>query len=225
MLASGGDLQRDLSLDDRAVTGLAADLDDPARRVELRPPCAACGRRRTSSRRRRPRSTRPRGRRPRLARPRRGTPRRRAHRLASPPPNGINFFAVAPMEGGHCGSQKEGSLAPSSRAIDRRRQLARTRRIGLGVAADRPECRQRQTQGFARRQGDAHVPSTRPSLERVCVARVQRASPDHCAEAGPVQARPRRRLGHLRQEARVRERVQAVRRAAPRPRGGSLQGA
>jgi hypothetical protein len=33
--ASGGDLQRELSLDDRAVTGLAADLDDPARRAEL----------------------------------------------------------------------------------------------------------------------------------------------------------------------------------------------
>jgi hypothetical protein len=33
--ASGGDLQRELSLDDRAVTGLATDLDDPARRAEL----------------------------------------------------------------------------------------------------------------------------------------------------------------------------------------------
>ena len=35
VLASGGDLQRELTLDDRAVTGLAADLDDPARRAEL----------------------------------------------------------------------------------------------------------------------------------------------------------------------------------------------
>lgn len=35
VLASGGDLHRELSLDDRAVTGLAADLDDPARRAEL----------------------------------------------------------------------------------------------------------------------------------------------------------------------------------------------
>jgi hypothetical protein len=35
VLASGGDLKRELSLDDRAVTGLAADLDDPARRGEL----------------------------------------------------------------------------------------------------------------------------------------------------------------------------------------------
>lgn len=35
VLASGGDLRRELSLDDRAVTGLASDLDDPARRAEL----------------------------------------------------------------------------------------------------------------------------------------------------------------------------------------------
>jgi hypothetical protein len=35
VLASGGDLQRELTLDDRAVTGLAADLDDPPRRAEL----------------------------------------------------------------------------------------------------------------------------------------------------------------------------------------------
>jgi hypothetical protein len=35
VLASGGDLQRELSLDDRAVTGLAADLDNPVRRAEL----------------------------------------------------------------------------------------------------------------------------------------------------------------------------------------------
>ena len=35
VLASGGDLHRELSLDDRAVTGLAADLDDPSRRAEL----------------------------------------------------------------------------------------------------------------------------------------------------------------------------------------------
>jgi hypothetical protein len=35
VLASGGDLRRELSLDDRAVTGLAADLDDPDRRTEL----------------------------------------------------------------------------------------------------------------------------------------------------------------------------------------------
>lgn len=35
VLASGGDLHRELSLGDRAVTGLAADLDDPARRAEL----------------------------------------------------------------------------------------------------------------------------------------------------------------------------------------------
>ena len=35
VLAAGGDLHRELSLDDRAVTGLAADLDDPARRAEL----------------------------------------------------------------------------------------------------------------------------------------------------------------------------------------------
>lgn len=35
VLAAGGDLRRELSLEDRAVTGLAADLDDPARRAEL----------------------------------------------------------------------------------------------------------------------------------------------------------------------------------------------
>ncbi|HEU4943434.1 MAG TPA: hypothetical protein VFT18_09215 [Gaiellaceae bacterium] len=35
VLASGGDLRRDLSLDDRAVAGLAEDVDDPARRAEL----------------------------------------------------------------------------------------------------------------------------------------------------------------------------------------------
>ncbi|HEY8192453.1 MAG TPA: hypothetical protein VIF36_00885 [Gaiellaceae bacterium] len=35
VLASGGDLRRELSLEDRAVTGLAADLDDPERRTEL----------------------------------------------------------------------------------------------------------------------------------------------------------------------------------------------
>jgi hypothetical protein len=35
VLASGGDLRRELSLDDRAVTGLAADIDDPDRRTEL----------------------------------------------------------------------------------------------------------------------------------------------------------------------------------------------
>jgi hypothetical protein len=35
VLASGGALQRELTLDDRAVTRLAADLDDPARRAEL----------------------------------------------------------------------------------------------------------------------------------------------------------------------------------------------
>ncbi|HET8653132.1 MAG TPA: hypothetical protein VFM13_11245 [Gaiellaceae bacterium] len=35
LLASGGDLRRELSLDDRAVAGLAEDLDDPARRAEL----------------------------------------------------------------------------------------------------------------------------------------------------------------------------------------------
>jgi hypothetical protein len=35
VLASGGDLRRELSLDDRAVTGLAADIDDPGRRIEL----------------------------------------------------------------------------------------------------------------------------------------------------------------------------------------------
>ena len=35
VLAAGGDLRRELALDDRAVTGLAADVDDPARRTEL----------------------------------------------------------------------------------------------------------------------------------------------------------------------------------------------
>jgi hypothetical protein len=35
VLAAGGDLRRELHLDDRAVTGLAADVDDPARRSEL----------------------------------------------------------------------------------------------------------------------------------------------------------------------------------------------
>ena len=35
VLASGGDLRRDLALDDRAVTTLAEDLEDPARRGEL----------------------------------------------------------------------------------------------------------------------------------------------------------------------------------------------
>lgn len=35
VLASGGDLRRELSLDDNAVTGLASDLEDPARRAEL----------------------------------------------------------------------------------------------------------------------------------------------------------------------------------------------
>lgn len=35
VLASGGDLRRELSLDDSAVTGLASDLEDPARRAEL----------------------------------------------------------------------------------------------------------------------------------------------------------------------------------------------
>lgn len=35
VLAAGGDLRRELALDDRAVTGLAADADDPARRTEL----------------------------------------------------------------------------------------------------------------------------------------------------------------------------------------------
>jgi hypothetical protein len=35
VLASGGDLRRELSLDDRAVTGLAEDIDDPDRRTEL----------------------------------------------------------------------------------------------------------------------------------------------------------------------------------------------
>jgi hypothetical protein len=35
VLASGGDLRRELSLDDSAVTGLASDLEDPARRGEL----------------------------------------------------------------------------------------------------------------------------------------------------------------------------------------------
>lgn len=35
VLASGGDLRRELSLDDRAVTGFAADVDQPDRRAEL----------------------------------------------------------------------------------------------------------------------------------------------------------------------------------------------
>jgi hypothetical protein len=35
VLAAGGDLRRELSLDDRAVTGLAEDLDDAGRRAEL----------------------------------------------------------------------------------------------------------------------------------------------------------------------------------------------
>jgi hypothetical protein len=35
VLAAGGDLRRELSLDDRAVVGLAADLDAPDRRAEL----------------------------------------------------------------------------------------------------------------------------------------------------------------------------------------------
>jgi hypothetical protein len=35
VLASGGDLRRELSLGDRAVTGLAEDIDDPDRRTEL----------------------------------------------------------------------------------------------------------------------------------------------------------------------------------------------
>ena len=35
VLASGGDLRRELSLDDRAVATLAEHLDDPARRAEL----------------------------------------------------------------------------------------------------------------------------------------------------------------------------------------------
>jgi hypothetical protein len=35
LLAAGGDPHRDLDLDGRAVTALAADLDDPARRAEL----------------------------------------------------------------------------------------------------------------------------------------------------------------------------------------------
>lgn len=35
VLASGGDLRRELALDDRAVARLAEDLDDPARRAEL----------------------------------------------------------------------------------------------------------------------------------------------------------------------------------------------
>jgi hypothetical protein len=35
VLAAGGDLRRELSLDDRAVVGLAADLDAPERRGEL----------------------------------------------------------------------------------------------------------------------------------------------------------------------------------------------
>jgi hypothetical protein len=36
VLAAGGDLQRELSLDEPAVAELAADLDDPARRAELK---------------------------------------------------------------------------------------------------------------------------------------------------------------------------------------------
>lgn len=35
VLAAGGSLRRELSLDDPAVTGLAADLDGPDRRAEL----------------------------------------------------------------------------------------------------------------------------------------------------------------------------------------------
>ena len=35
VLAAGGDLRRELSLDDTAVAGLAADLDDRTRRAEL----------------------------------------------------------------------------------------------------------------------------------------------------------------------------------------------
>jgi hypothetical protein len=35
VLAAGGDLRRELSLDETAVAGLAADLDDPTRRAEL----------------------------------------------------------------------------------------------------------------------------------------------------------------------------------------------
>jgi hypothetical protein len=35
VLASGGDLRRELSLDDRAVATLAEQTDDPARRAEL----------------------------------------------------------------------------------------------------------------------------------------------------------------------------------------------
>jgi hypothetical protein len=35
VLAAGGDLRRELSLDETAVAGLAADLDDVARRAEL----------------------------------------------------------------------------------------------------------------------------------------------------------------------------------------------
>ena len=35
VLASGGDLRRELSVDDRAVATLAEHLDDPARRAEL----------------------------------------------------------------------------------------------------------------------------------------------------------------------------------------------
>lgn len=35
VLAAGGDLRRELLLDDRAVTGLAADLDRPGLRAEL----------------------------------------------------------------------------------------------------------------------------------------------------------------------------------------------
>ncbi|HET9324131.1 MAG TPA: hypothetical protein VFO03_09645 [Gaiellaceae bacterium] len=35
VLAAGGDLRRELHLDDGAVAGLAGDLDDPERRAEL----------------------------------------------------------------------------------------------------------------------------------------------------------------------------------------------
>lgn len=35
VLAAGGDLRRELSPDDRAVSGLADELDDPSRRAEL----------------------------------------------------------------------------------------------------------------------------------------------------------------------------------------------
>lgn len=46
VLAAGGDLRRELSLDDRAVTRLAEDVDDPSRRAEL---AAALRELRTSS--------------------------------------------------------------------------------------------------------------------------------------------------------------------------------